>query len=86
MSEEFSFVQNVEVTPYIDNVDQVLKCLLSRWTTDDEVDYSVNQRVYGSGPVEAEEWYGNVSFTLNIAVHYIIQSNFCASSSKPQHP
>lgn len=40
-AEGYAFIQYMECTPHLDKMDETLSCVCLRWSTDDEVEYTI---------------------------------------------
>lgn len=87
-NKEMAFVQYMEFTPPIDNVDDILNCLCLRWSTSDEIDYTQpgaeNKPVHNI--LETGEWYDIIDFNTICSSVHVLRSNFGIDSFTQQLP
>ena len=76
VSEEYAYVQFMEVTKSLSAIDDALGCVCLRWSTDDETDHTLDQdRVLQESQIEVGEWFGLVPFSAITGVVQTLRSN-----------
>ena len=84
---EYAYVQYMEVTNPLSQVDKVLVCVCLRWATEDGVDRTLNiEASLQRNRVEAGEWYGLVPFSSIMSTVHILRSNIAIPPFSPQLP
>ena len=74
---EFAFIQYMQCTPPLDEIDLTLNCICLRWATVDEVDRTVETELSHSkvSSMEEGEWYGMEPFESIFGSVHVVRSN-----------
>ena len=84
---DYAFVQYMEVTNPVTEVDKALGCVCLRWATDDEKDWTLDiEESLKSKHIDAAEWYGLVPFSSIVSTVQVLRSNIAIKPFTPQLP
>ena len=83
-NEEMLYVQYMQVTPPIDNVEKALNCVYLRWATDDEVDHTVSTQPVRT--ISVGEWFGMIPVGAVKGVVHVLRSNMAVHPFTKEKP
>ena len=73
---QYAFVQYMEVTKPLNGVDEALDCVCLRWSTDDEIDRTIDiPNQLNVSHIETAEWYDLLPFSSIIGTVQVLRSN-----------
>jgi len=84
--EECAFVQYMQCTPPVDEVDDLLRCVCLRWATDDGIDHTVLPVPSRGRPVVVGEWYGIEPMQSILGTVHVLRSNFAVAPFTSELP
>lgn len=83
---QFSFVYNMECSQPRDILTMVMRCIRPRWSTDDDIDHTLEERCFGSGDqsLSADEWFGDELFCLIKDTTHMVREYFAVQPFNAQ--
>lgn len=75
-TDQYSFVQYIDITIPNEEVDRALNCFFLLWSAKDEIDHTLDFNSTSRNTVEIEVWYDPLPLALVASVYHVVRSNY----------